>query len=171
MNYLSKSYFQTEKIGEDFAKEIIKEKKEGIFIALKGDLGAGKTTFLKGFAKGLKIEETITSPTFIIFKSFKIPNREGLLFHFDCYRIEKEKEILNLGFEEIIKDKKNIVVVEWPEKIKKVIPKKHILIDFKLVSEDKRKIIVKIQNPKSQILNKFKIQNLKFKKEIKKIKK
>ncbi len=122
---------QTQKIGEEFAKKI----KAPAFVALFGDLGSGKTTFLQGFAKGLGVKEKILSPTFVILKRF------GNFYHIDCYRINSENDLLELNFKEIISGSKNIVAVEWPDKIKKIIPKNAIHIKFEFINENKRKII------------------------------
>jgi len=135
-NYTTKSAKQTQKLGIDFAKEILKlaSQKNAVVIGLSGNLGGGKTTFLQGFAKGLGIKEKILSPTFVIMKHF------GIFYHFDCYRFEKAEDILELGWEEIISNHKNIVAVEWPEKIKKVLPKKIIKINFNFINETTREI-------------------------------
>jgi tRNA threonylcarbamoyladenosine biosynthesis protein TsaE len=146
--FLTKSEKETEKLGEKIGKKILEEKldKTPKILALEGDLGGGKTTFLKGFAKGLGIKEKILSPTFILFRKFQIPNSKFQNFyHIDCYRIEKEKEILNLGFREIIKDPKNIVAIEWAEKIKKILPKKILKIKFKILGKKEREILIKWQ--------------------------
>jgi tRNA threonylcarbamoyladenosine biosynthesis protein TsaE len=146
--FLTKSEKETEKLGEKIGKKILKGKldKTAKILALEGDLGGGKTTFLKGFAKGLGIREKILSPTFILFRKFQIPNSKFQNFyHIDCYRIEKEKEILNLGFREIIKDPQNIVAIEWADKIKKILPKKVIKIKFKIFGKKERKILIKWQ--------------------------
>ncbi|OQX00543.1 hypothetical protein BWK69_01200, partial [Candidatus Parcubacteria bacterium A4] len=85
----------------------------------------------------------ILSPTFNILKKFKIPNSEfENFYHFDCYRIEKAKEVLALGFEEIIFNPENVVVVEWPENIKGIIPKKTIWICFKVLGGNKRQLTI-----------------------------
>jgi tRNA threonylcarbamoyladenosine biosynthesis protein TsaE len=137
---ITKSPTQTEKLGKILAKEVLKMKR-GIVLALEGDLGGGKTTFLKGFARGLKIKEKILSPTFILMRRFEIKNRKiKNFYHFDCYRIENEKEILNLGFKKIISLPKNLVAVEWAEKIRKILPKNVFLIKFKILGEKKREI-------------------------------
>lgn len=127
---------QTQKIGEDFAKKLQKDgfRKQAVVLGLTGNLGGGKTTFLQGFAKGLGIKEKILSPTFVIMKRF------GNFYHIDCYRIGKPKEILELGFKEIISNPKNIVAIEWPEKIKKLLPKDTIFISFKFEDDNIRKI-------------------------------
>lgn len=147
---LSTSTAKTKKLGENLAKKILKilPSKKAVILGLQGDLGSGKTTFLQGFAKGLDIKEKILSPTFVIMKKFAfktntqhpIPNT---LYHIDCYRIEKPKEILDLGFKEIISNSQNIVAVEWANKIKKIMPKNTIWIIFEFINKNKRKIVVK----------------------------
>lgn len=146
MEFLTKNPKETEKLGEILAREILKSSfKKAIVLGLKGDLGGGKTTFLKGFAKGLGIKEKILSPTFIILKKFNIKHRTSNFKHFyhlDCYRIERPKEILDLGFKEIIQNPKNIVAIEWAEKIEKILPKNKILILFKFLDKKKRTILI-----------------------------
>jgi tRNA threonylcarbamoyladenosine biosynthesis protein TsaE len=134
--YTTNSYKETQELGKILAEEIIKNglKKRAIVLCLDGNLGGGKTTFLQGFAKGLGINENILSPTFVIMKRF------GNFYHIDCYRINKPEEILELGWKEIIKNPKNIVAVEWSEKIKKYLPKDHVKINFNFVDESKREI-------------------------------
>jgi len=149
---ITKSFQETQKLGEDFAKEILalrrfasqgKNNKRAIVFGLQGDLGSGKTTFIQGFAKGLGVDEKILSPTFVILKRFAIDKKTFKNFyHIDCYRLKNEKDILELGIKEIILNSKNIVAIEWPEKIKKVLPKKTITIKFNLVEKNKRKIIL-----------------------------
>jgi tRNA threonylcarbamoyladenosine biosynthesis protein TsaE len=148
MEILTKKEKETRKIGEILAKEILKANLKGPFIlALEGELGGGKTTFLKGFAKSLGIKEKILSPTFIILRRFQIPNTKFQNFyHLDCYRIKNSKEILDLGFSEIIKNPKNIVAIEWADKIKKILPKRIILISFKIKSKNEREMKIKWKN-------------------------
>jgi tRNA threonylcarbamoyladenosine biosynthesis protein TsaE len=138
------NYKQTQKLGAKFAKEILLSKtsqKNAVVVALSGNLGGGKTTFLQGFAKGLGVKEKILSPTYVIMKKFVIPAKAGIqFFHFDCYRLNKPEDILELGFEKIISNPKNIIAVEWPEKIKKVLPKNIIKINFKFIDENIREI-------------------------------
>ena len=136
--YLTISPLQTKKIGEILAKEILQTKpqKTAFVIGLKGNLGGGKTTFLQGFAKGLGIKEKITSPTFVIMKNYEN------FYHIDCYRIYKAKEILDLGFQEIISNPKNIVAIEWAERIKKILPKNTIWLNFEFINQSTRKIII-----------------------------
>ena len=89
---ITSSSVQTKKLGEKFAREILKNKpkKKAFVIGLEGKLGAGKTCFLQGFAKGLRVKEKILSPTFVILKKFRIKDKN--FYHIDCYRIQKPKE-------------------------------------------------------------------------------
>lgn len=132
---------QTKKLGENLAKKILKSgiKKTAVVLALQGELGSGKTTFLQGFAKGLKVKNKITSPTFVIYKKFLIYGSRNF-YHFDFYRLQRPKEILDLGFKEIILNPKNIVAIEWPEKIKKILPKSALVIKFEFINEKTRKL-------------------------------
>jgi len=166
--YTTNSFEETQKLGENLAKKILEPgvQKSAVVLGLQGNLGGGKTTFLQGFAKGLGIDEKILSPTYVIQKRFSLPSLRGHnnarsnpkaqiasspeaprnddnftnFYHIDCYRINKPEEILELGWKEIILDPKNIVVVEWPEKIKKFLPKQTMFLDFKFVNETQREI-------------------------------
>lgn len=147
MQIKSKSASQTKKVAGILAKGILKKnkgQKTAVILALKGDLGGGKTTFLQGFAKALGIKERVLSPTFLIMKKFKIPggaNRDSFqnFFHFDCYRIINQKEIFDLGWEDITSDPKNIIALEWAERIKNI-PRDAIKIKFDFIDENSRLI-------------------------------
>ncbi len=151
--FLTTVPWQTKKLGEILAKEVIKTKssKRALVIGLEGDLGGGKTTFLQGFVKGLGIKERTLSPTFVIMRKSKIPGTRfaGVeskfknFYHIDCYRIEKPKEILDLGFKEIISNPQNIVAVEWADRIRKIMPKNTIWITFQFINKNRRKIAIK----------------------------
>ena len=105
---------------------------EATVIGLQGELGAGKTAFAQAFGKVLGVEENITSPTFVIMNFYKV-NWRGFkkLVHIDAYRLEKEEELLHLGWDELIKDPENIILVEWPERVENLIPKGAKRIHFK----------------------------------------
>jgi len=144
--HLTYSAAQTKNLGKKLAQDILKFplKKKAIVVALKGELGSGKTTFLQGFAKGLGIKDKILSPTFVILKKFQIPASDFQHFyHIDCYRIKKPEEILTLGFKEIISNPQNIITIEWAEKVNKILPPESIILDFKLKGEKEREIIIK----------------------------
>lgn len=149
--YISSSSAKTKKFGEKLAKQILKKKlkKRAFVIGLEGELGGGKTTFLQGFARGLGIREKILSPTFVIMKKFKIRGNSysnsckfANLYHIDCYRIQKPKELIDLGFKEIISEPKNIVVIEWADRVRKIIPKTAIWIKFKFIDKNRRMLII-----------------------------
>jgi tRNA threonylcarbamoyladenosine biosynthesis protein TsaE len=135
MEIISKSEKQTKKIASDLAKNLVGQN----IICLYGELGAGKTTFVSGFAKGLGIKKRILSPTFVIIRQYLIPKSEKVLFHIDLYRLQNSQEIDGLGIGELLSDPKNIVVVEWAEKLESLLPKRRIEVKFK-VEDDFRKI-------------------------------
>lgn len=144
--YLSKNEKITQKLGFYLGKVILKNKKnlkKATIIALKGNLGAGKTTFLKGFKKALKIKKEINSPTFVILKKYPLKLKKFKNFyHLDCYRIKNFKELKILEIEKILNDNKNIVAIEWPEKIKKFLPKNStIFINFIYGKKENERII------------------------------
>ena len=116
--YRSSSASETKKFATALARRI-KENylpgKRALLLALKGDLGAGKTVFSKGFLSGFGINR-VTSPTFVIMKRYKI--RGGSvknLYHFDCYRIRSEDELKLLEISSIIKNPENVIIMEWPQ--------------------------------------------------------
>lgn len=141
---VSKSPQQTQQLAKDFAQEILKEKpqKTAAVLALQGDLGAGKTTFVQGFAKALGVQEKVTSPTFILMRHFELSDANFKdFYHIDCYRLNTLEEILDLGFEDLIKNPMNIVAIEWSEKISNTLPKKGVLtIKFKHLKENNREL-------------------------------
>ncbi len=132
----SKSGTETKRIGALLGKEFVKTEKS-VFISLEGDLGSGKTTLMKGIAKGIGIKEEITSPTFLIYKKYK-----GIkdLYHFDAYRIN-DKDLPLLRFDEILEEKGVIIAVEWGKNIST--PFKKISIKFLFISPKERKVIVR----------------------------
>ena len=141
---LTESPNQTRKIGEVLAKEVLENPLGGraFVLGLRGDLGGGKTVFLQGFAKGLGIKERITSPTFVLMRRFPVlASRYKNFYHLDCYRIEGSKDILSLGFKDILSDPQNIVAVEWADKISKLL-KRFVLIRFKFIGEKRRELTI-----------------------------
>ncbi len=132
--FQSHSANQTRKLAVFLVKEIFKIKpfKNALVLALWGELGAGKTTFVQGFIKSAGIKNKITSPTFVIIKNYKLKTKNyNCIYHIDCYRIREPKELIKLGLKEIFKNPKNIILIEWAEKIKKILPKNTIWIKFK----------------------------------------
>jgi len=140
---------KTKNFAKILAEKILAELPQissALILALTGDLGSGKTTFIQGFCKGAGIKKRITSPTFVIVKSYKLKVKSyKSIYHIDCYRIQKPKELLKLGFKEIINNPQNIVLIEWAEKLKKILPKKINWIRFEYGKKlNERKIIVKL---------------------------
>lgn len=149
MVYKSVSPSQTKRIGESLARKLLRSSsKKALIVTLEGDLGGGKTTFLQGFAKGLRVKKKILSPTFVIMKKFLIP-RGGTFryfYHIDCYRIKGPEEILTLGFKEITSNPENIVAIEWADRIKKILPKEKVSLKFQFVNKNNRKIIINFKD-------------------------
>lgn len=133
---ISNSEKDTKEIAADLAKKIT----SGI-IALSGDLGTGKTIFAQGFAKGLGIKEKIISPTFVLIRQHKIPTKDNILYHIDLYRLEDNIHVKELGLDEILSNHKNIVLIEWAEKLREL-PKETIKITIKKQSVNKREISI-----------------------------
>lgn len=133
---------QTKKLGELLAKELrsarlhrsAKHRGQGKIICLSGELGSGKTTFTQGLLKGFKIKGRHTSPTFVIMKKYG-----KNIYHFDAYRVNA-KDILSLGWKEIINDKNNIIIIEWADRIKKIISQTSLWIEFRWIDKNKRVI-------------------------------
>lgn len=154
---ISNSAKETEEIGKNFAKFLNPNFISPIVVSLEGELGGGKTTFVKGFAFALGIDEMVKSPTFVIMKKYQIKaeSRKSKVkevnknlkfknfYHFDCYRVHEAEDISELGWKEIIRNPENIIMAEWGDKIKKILPKNYIRIKFKFIDKNKRKIIVK----------------------------
>lgn len=142
MEIISKSASQTERIGEELGAEIMKNGKDDAFvIGLRGDLGGGKTTFLKGLARGLGVDGTVLSPTFTIFRRYDLKGEYFKRFyHFDCYRMESEEEMTSLGFDDMISDSGNIIAIEWSERVQGILPDDALKIEFEFIDEETRKI-------------------------------
>ena len=101
-------------------------------IALQGELGSGKTYFAQQFGKVVGVRENMASPTFVLMKSYSIDwGGFKKLIHIDAYRLEKDEELLNLGWSEIVKNPENIVLIEWPERVENIIPKDAKRLIFK----------------------------------------
>lgn len=143
MRILSHSSYQTQKIAQLLVKAILANPSLSPRIfCLQGNLGSGKTTFIQGAAKALKIKNKILSPTFIIMKSFPLNKKSGFenFYHFDFYRLEDPKETRVLNFSEIIANPKNLIFIEWPEKVKKILPSSALWIEFKIKDKNRREI-------------------------------
>lgn len=133
MEVITKSADETQKVGREFANKLT----PGAVVALVGDLGAGKTTFVQGVADGLGVKEKVNSPTFIIMRTYK-PN----FCHVDLYRLESNisEEVENLGLLDLISEGESVILIEWAEKIRDLLPKNAIWVKMEDVGNDTRKI-------------------------------
>ncbi len=139
--YVSNSEKETILIAEKIAKHV----QEPSIVVLKGDLGAGKTHFVKGFAKGKKSKNQVTSPTFTIHNTYK--TKKGVINHFDMYRLNNSQEGFDCGFEEYfdLKTLKGVTIIEWAEKIPELITGEYVKIEIQKIDENQRKILVKME--------------------------
>ena len=129
---ISNSAQETIKFGEKLGKKL----KANDVIALSGNLGAGKTTLMQGLAKGLGVKEYVTSPTFTLINQYK---GKILVFHVDLYRLESENQIEDLGIEEYFKAN-GVCVIEWAERMAKLLPPNANKIELKYLNENDRLI-------------------------------
>lgn len=137
MQILSRNPEDTENIGQRFGQAVLENSIRTI--ALYGDLGAGKTRFVKGMAKSLGIDTPVNSPTFSIINCYKSPS--GIpLYHMDAYRLKSPQEMLTIGFEDYISG--GITVIEWAENIETLLPPWTRRINFIVTGENQRKIVM-----------------------------
>ena len=110
-------------------------------VALEGDLGAGKTTFIKGLARGLGLTRRITSPTFLMVRRYELPADSGEfknLYHIDAYRMHSARDLKVTGGAEALRGKKNIVAVEWADRIKRYLPPDAVSVKITHREENER---------------------------------
>lgn len=133
MEYLSRSQEETEAIGENIAKSL----SPGDFLAFKGELGAGKTAFIRGMARGLNIKANVTSPTFTILNEY--PGSPPLA-HFDMYRVNSWEDLESTGFFDFL-NSGCILAVEWSENIENALPEDYTLVDIRRGNGENERII------------------------------
>jgi tRNA threonylcarbamoyladenosine biosynthesis protein TsaE len=138
MKFISKS----EKDTFNFAKKFAGQLQGGEVLCLIGDLGAGKTAFTKGLAAGLEIKNTITSPTFVLMKNYKVIGQKNIkhLAHIDAYRLNSGEQLLGIGAEDYFNHPECVTVIEWADRVKDIWPEKVVKIEFKISKGDKREI-------------------------------
>lgn len=132
MEIITNSPNETEKVAIEYAKTL----KKGDIILLNGEMGAGKTAFTKGLAKGLNILDEVTSPTYAYMNDY-----DGILYHYDCYRLTSGEDAEALGLTDYFYAD-GICVLEWSENIKDVLPKNCKTVNIEKLGETKRKIIL-----------------------------
>jgi tRNA threonylcarbamoyl adenosine modification protein YjeE len=140
---------ETKELGRALAKKVratsSAHPRSATVIAMRGDLGAGKTTLVQGFFNGLGIKKRAPSPTFVIMRRYGLAHKHFKnIFHVDAYRLKDAKALNALQFEDILNDPKNIVLIEWAERAKELLPKSAIWLDFAHGKyENERRIIIK----------------------------
>ncbi len=140
MKIITKNSRETTILGFTLAKKL----KGGEILALRGDLGGGKTTFIKGLGKGLGIKKRILSPTFILMNPYFLKKKKiKFFYHLDLYRLKKPAEVLSAGLLEDLGEPDTIFGVEWAEKIRNILPKKTIWVTFKHLGKNSRKVEIK----------------------------
>jgi tRNA threonylcarbamoyladenosine biosynthesis protein TsaE len=150
--YQTASSEETQELGENFARSLIANRQSpiagAITIALAGDLGAGKTTFTQGFLRGLGIKRRAVSPTFVIMRRYRIISHPSLatgrfknLYHFDAYRLKQASDLEALEFKITLSDPENIILIEWPERIKEILPKNAVWIKFQHRKKENERMI------------------------------
>ena len=125
---------ETEALGERLAKCL----RAGAVVALYGDLGAGKTAFVRGMARGLDIRESVSSPTFTIVNEYP---GDPALFHFDMYRLKNAEELYGIGWEDYL-DRNGICVTEWSERIEEALPEDAVRVTIRRLSDTERSISI-----------------------------
>ena len=121
----------------EFAKGFAKDLRPGTVLCLEGQLGSGKTTFIKGLAEGLGLKhpEQVKSPTFVLMHIYKAKTP---LYHFDCYRLNSIEELENIGFQDFVNDPQAVSCVEWAEKAGDLIPDNARHIHFEILDTSRR---------------------------------
>ncbi len=138
---ISTSLKETEAIAKKFV-DSLKKGNEATVVGLRGNLGSGKTTFVQAAARLLGVREPVTSPTFVLIKSYPLnAKRYTLLIHIDAYRLERGEELLKLGWNDLAKNPDNLILLEWPERVVSILPTKNYTeISFEFVDDVTRKI-------------------------------
>ena len=167
MRLISKSISDTQKIAKILVAKLNRKpvKRVATVLALEGELGAGKTVLAKAIAKQLGVKQTITSPTFVLMKQYKVPQRANskmqgarerkkesdylpfafsskLLVHIDAYRLKDYRDLELLGIKEILANPENLVLIEWSDRVRKITPKSAIKVHIDHIGESERVIKV-----------------------------
>ena len=140
---ISHSLEETREIASKWLTEVSVEKNaaEATIVGLSGHLGSGKTAFVQAVAAELGVGEQITSPTFVIMKLYETKNEAfPRLVHIDAYRLEEGRELTALEFEKIVADPRNLVLIEWAENVKEMLPEGTRMIEFEAVGEGERRM-------------------------------
>lgn len=139
------SPYQTENVAETIGKLL----KGGEIIELISELGGGKTTFTRGLASGIKSKDNVASPTFTISRVYE--GTRLTIHHFDFYRLKNDK-LIKHELSDVLKDKNNVVVIEWPDLVSDVLPKDRLTVKFEYLNEDSRKLLFNYPESLSYLL-------------------
>ena len=135
--FITSSEEETENIGKELAMSLSK----GDSVLLRGNLGAGKTVFSRGFARGLGITEPVSSPTYTIVQEYELP-AGGRLYHLDLYRISGVNAALAFGVDEFLDDPQGISLIEWPDRIDGILPGNAICVEIEHLSDSERRLTI-----------------------------
>lgn len=141
MEWISTSTQYLEIVAKDILRTLNPRNDRATVLGLSGNLGTGKTTFTQTLASLLGVRERVTSPTFIIEKIYAL-ERSGFkhLIHIDVYRLENSQELITLGWETLLSNPSNLILLEWPEKVSDILPSDTIYLQFEYIDETTRKI-------------------------------
>lgn len=140
---LTHSPEETAVFATNWISSLVPKKYEATIVGLYGNLGAGKTTFTQSVARALGISEDITSPTFVIEKMYDTKHQVfKKLIHIDAYRLENGRELSTLNFESLVSDTTNLILIEWPENVKEILPEDHYKIYCTFVDQNSREFKV-----------------------------
>jgi len=147
MKFKTKTEQETREVGKKLGLTFLNSeqgKNHALVVSLEGDLGTGKTTLTQGLAQGLGVEKWIKSPTFVLMREHVLPKESSKhrLYHIDCYRLKNSESLIELGLKDILKDKENIVLIEWGERLGDLLPKTALRIKFKHLKNRQREIEV-----------------------------
>ncbi len=141
MKVISKSLADTADIASTILKNLKSNKKGATILLLRGDLGSGKTTFAQALARELGVKNYVTSPTFVLMKGYKVNHPIfKKLIHIDAYRLNRGQDLLSLGWEEIASNPRNLIMLEWPERVTDIFTGAEQQINFKFIDENTREI-------------------------------
>ena len=135
--FITSSEEETENIGKTLAMSLSK----GDSVLLRGNLGAGKTVFSRGFARGLGITEPVSSPSYTIVQEYELPDG-GRLYHLDLYRISGVNAALAFGVDEFLDDPQGISLIEWPDRIDGILPENAICVEIEHLSDSERRLTI-----------------------------
>ncbi|MDP3962669.1 MAG: tRNA (adenosine(37)-N6)-threonylcarbamoyltransferase complex ATPase subunit type 1 TsaE [bacterium] len=141
--FTSRSPEETQGIAREWVKSLDTSSEGAQVIGLYGNLGSGKTTFTQAVAKEMGVEDIVNSPTYVIEKIYETKHPHFIrLIHIDAYRLEKGRDLQDLNFEELVNNKHNLIMIEWPENVKEILPQNTKRIELSFVDENIREIKV-----------------------------